>query len=324
MSIDRHAASVHLAMAMLAGTQLDVFTPLKEGPLTVEQIATAIGVGPAKLKPLLYALVAAELLTLKGNLFSNTDEANRFLVRGSPTYMGSVHELWSDLWRAELKTAETIRTGIPQSKHDFSAMTRDELEAFFRGLHAGAIASAQYLMSQFDFSSYRTLLDVGGGSGGLAITIAQATPNLHATVIDLPTVTPITRKFVDEAHATDCVRVMEADSVREVPSGTYDVAVMKSFLQVLSPDEARRAVLNIGKAINPGGAIYIQGMILDDSHLAPPRVVGFNLVFINVYDGGQAYTESVYRSWLTEAGFEDFQRHTKPDESGIIVGHKPQ
>ncbi len=51
---------------MLAGMQLDVFTPLKDGPLTAEQLAAALNVKAEKLSPLLYALVAAELLTVEG------------------------------------------------------------------------------------------------------------------------------------------------------------------------------------------------------------------------------------------------------------------
>jgi hypothetical protein len=45
--------------AMLAGIQLDVFTPLANGPLTAEQIAECIGVGSPRFPLLLDALVAA-------------------------------------------------------------------------------------------------------------------------------------------------------------------------------------------------------------------------------------------------------------------------
>jgi hypothetical protein len=40
---------------MLAGMQLEVFTPLKAGPMTAEQIAAAIGIGPSRLR-LVFAL----------------------------------------------------------------------------------------------------------------------------------------------------------------------------------------------------------------------------------------------------------------------------
>ena len=76
------------AFAMLAGMQLDVFTPLQAGPKTAEDIAHAIGVGPARLRLLLYSLVAAGLLTEQDGRFSNTPEANHFLVKGIPSYMG--------------------------------------------------------------------------------------------------------------------------------------------------------------------------------------------------------------------------------------------
>jgi hypothetical protein len=41
---------------------------------------------------LLYALVTANLLTVEGNRFANTPEAQQFLVKGQPTYLGGRHE----------------------------------------------------------------------------------------------------------------------------------------------------------------------------------------------------------------------------------------
>ena len=63
-TIEMLANSVYPAFAMLAGIQLDLFTPLKDGPLNADQIAEALGVGPDKLNRLLYALLAAKLLVV--------------------------------------------------------------------------------------------------------------------------------------------------------------------------------------------------------------------------------------------------------------------
>ena len=103
---------------MLAGMQLDVFTPLKDGPMTTVQVADALSVGPTKLKPLLYALVVAGLLTVEGEFFSNTPEVNLYLVRGEPSYLGGRHRNLASQWGPLLQTAETIRTGAPQAKLD--------------------------------------------------------------------------------------------------------------------------------------------------------------------------------------------------------------
>ena len=60
---------------MLAGMQLDVFTPLNDSPLTAAQLADVLGVNTEKLSRLLYALVTAGLLTVDGDRFANTPEA---------------------------------------------------------------------------------------------------------------------------------------------------------------------------------------------------------------------------------------------------------
>ncbi len=307
-TVNRLRFAADAAFAMLAGLELDLFTPLKAGPMTAEQITDAIGVGSGKLRVLLYALVAGELLTEKEGLFSNTPEANQFLVKGAPSYMGHLHRIFSDQWPVKLKTAQSIRTGVPQAQLDFSHSPQEELEAFLRTINVSTVATARALLERHDFSSTQTLADVGSGAGGLAITIAKACPHLQATAIDLPLVTPIAQKLVEEEGAVDRVNVLAADVTSGPLPGSYDAAVLKGLLQILSPEEARLAVKNIAAAINPGGTIYIVGSILDDSRTSPPDAVGFNLVFINRCETGESYTEQEHRDWLSEAGFVDINR----------------
>ncbi len=305
--IEQLGEAVYPSFAMLAGMQLDVFTPLKDGPLSAAQLAAAIGVDSTRLRPLLYALVTTGLLEVEEELFSNAPEADHFLVRDRESYIGERHYLWSDLWNAVLKTAETIRTGTPQAKHDFSAMSREELESFLRGLHPRAVAAGREFAQSCDLSSCVAFLDGGGGSGGFSIGLTEACPHLRATVVDLSKITPITQRFVDEAGAAERVQVATVDVVREPLKDTYDIAVLKNFIQVLAPEQARRALEHTSAAINPGGSIYIMGDILEDSRLAPADTVAFNLVFINVYEEGQAYTRQEYREWLAQVGFEDIE-----------------
>jgi len=321
--IEKIAKSVYQPFAMLAGMKLDLFSALKDGPMNVEQIAETIGVGPAKLKALLYALVVADFLNVKDEFFSNTDAANRFLVKGNPSSVVDIHELLSTMWNAALNTAESIRTGLPQAKLDYSEMTQDELRQFFYGEHPYAVEYGRDLVERYDFSSYSTLLDVGGGSGGLAIAVTENCPHIQATVVDLPKITPVTQYYIDEVGAGNRVKVVTADAIRGSIPGSYDVAVMSAFIQLLSPEEARCAIKNVSKVMNPGGEIFIRGYgIIDNSRISPKKLVGFNLVYINVYDEGQAYTEQEHKEWLEEAGFGNFKRDILADGSSIITARK--
>jgi len=303
---------------------VDLFTPLKDGPLTAAQLAQALGVRADKLQPLLYALVAAGLLTVEGERFANTPEAGHFLVRGKPAYIGGRQEGLSRAWNAVLKTAETIRTGTPQAKFNVYGTSPQEAELYYRRSSPITSRRARDLVARYDFSACRNLLDVGGGSGDLSIAFTEACPQLRATVVDLPTVTPITQRLVDEAKAGERVQVVAADVVAGPLNGCYDVAVMLHLIQLLSPDQARLAINHVGQAVAPGGWMYILGWVTDNSRVTPLDIVGLNLNYLNVFEQGQAYTEQEHRDWLAGAGFvEGFERGMVPDGGNIVRARKP-
>jgi len=186
--------------------QLDVFTPLSEGVEPIEQLAEGLKVLPTKLKPLMHALVSAGPLEVENERFPNTSEANYYSARGGPCYR---YPSLARRWEAILKTAETIHTGIPQAKVGNTEASPADLELFFRGRHADTLAIGQDLVSRYDFLSHRQLVDIAGGSGGVAIALARACPSLHATVLDLTSVTPVTQWIVDE---TDVARGIDVVS----------------------------------------------------------------------------------------------------------------
>ena len=243
------------------------------------------------------------------------------MVRGAPSYLGNRHSAIAMWWTAYLKTAESIRSGVPQAKLDFSNSPQEDVEAFLRSINANTVPAARTLVAKYDFSSVRTLVDVGSGGAGIALTITKTFPHIIATAVDLPEVAPIAQKIVTEEGATERVKVVAADVLSAPLAGSYDVAILRSFLQVLSPRDARLALKHAAAAVKPGGKIYIIGQILDDSRRSPLGAVGFNLNFINHYDAGESYTESEHRDWLTDAGFFDIERANflLDDGSGLMT-----
>ena len=300
-TVNRLMGAVYSPMAMLAGLQLELFTPLGDGPMSAAALAARLGVRADKLSPLLYALVVAELLTVEDGLFANTPESARLLVKDKPGYVGGMHELLTDIWGATFQTAETIRTGSPQAKHDFGTMSAEQLRAFLRGLHGAAFRTGGYLAGLLNLSQYKHLADVGGGSGGLAMGACEACDDLRSTVVELPGTAVITAEFIAEAEMAARVAISSADVTSEIPQGRFDIAVLRALVQVLSAEQAQRAIGNVGEALESGGTIAILGRMVDDSRVSPPTDVAFNLVFLNVYDDGCCYTESEHREWLEQA-----------------------
>jgi len=124
-TIDALRWGADAAFALLAGMQLDLFTALQRGPQTPPQLAATLGVGAGRLRLLLYALVAAGLLTDQDGCVANTPEAQHFLVQGTPTSLGPLHHNLAAQWAFKLHTAASIRTGVPQAHLDFAQASPD-------------------------------------------------------------------------------------------------------------------------------------------------------------------------------------------------------
>ena len=322
-SINSLIDSTVLSFAMLAGMQLDAFDPLEDRPMTAVEVADALGVPPDKLRRLLYSLVAAGLLRVEGDVFSNTPEAQKFLVSNSPDFMGDRHQTLANEWSQLSLIAESIRTGVPQSRTDYSNASEEELEKEYERIHPQTTRAGADLVRRYDFSQFSRLADFGGGSGSLSISITEACPHIKATVIDLPSVTPLTQRYISRMHASERVQVQSADIVTDVPQGTFDVAVLRWFIQVLTADQAGRALRNVGRVIEPGGKVFIwSGAVLDDSLISPVSSLKFDLTAISRFDEVRAYTEQQYRDWLSAAGFEGFTRETLPDTQSILTAQK--
>jgi predicted O-methyltransferase YrrM len=308
--------------ALLAGMELDLFTPLDVGPLAAEALAAQLGVDPKKLRILLYGLVVAGLLTVEDGLFANTAEAATFLVRGKPGFLGGSCGFWAEIAAAGLTVATSIRTGVPQSQHDYGAMTEEELAVTLGGLHPAALNIGAALAGAYDFGSHRHILDVAGGTGGVSIALAQTFPDPRFTIAELPGVLPLARRYVAEAGLADRVGMLAADLRQSAVPGHYDAAIVCKLAQVLAEDDARAAFLHVGQSLSPGGTIYVVGMVLDDSRVTPPFSALINVICLSFYNGGQAYTEGEYRAWLAEAGFTDITRGAPVAGSSVLRARK--
>jgi methylase of polypeptide subunit release factors len=111
-------------------------------------------------------------------------------------------------------------------------MGEDELEAFISSMHS--LDGGTWLAQNYDFPSYQTVLDAGGGSGGVAIGLVEALPHLRVTIAELPLVAKVTKRFVDRAGFTERIQIQEVNLVRQSITGTFDAAILRYVLHTVS------------------------------------------------------------------------------------------
>ncbi len=311
--IDRMIAAVPPALALRAGLELGLFTAIGDSELSADDLGAALELDPDRLSRLLYALASIGLLEVRAGRFRNGAEALAFLDASKPTYRGGDHALLRELWEADLLTAESLRQNRPAALHDFAAAGPEAAAAFSRRLAPGALVFGRQLAEALDLSAIRSVIDIGGGPGTILVGLRERWPRLAATLMELPTVAAVAPEILAAYGAHDVA--VEAGDITAAPSsGRHDLAILKAVVQVLPPDQARRSILNAARSLAAGGEIVVAGWgVVDDDRLGPREGVFLNLTFLNLYLHGEAYTESQYRAWLTEAGFRRIARSRLAD-----------
>ncbi len=324
--IKQLSSAAYTSFAFLAGMKLSLFTILSQKQSTPKHLAKTMSVKEKHIERLLYALVSVGLLRLENGKFLNTEEAEQYLVKGKPDYLGNHVYVNPGLnygnWGSAVHIADSIRTGEPQDFYDFTLATYEQHLETFRGTMPVAVKAGEDLAKWFDFTDYRTVVDIGGASGGLALSLVKAYPHLEAKVADLPSIVPVARTLLSEAEA-ETIEVFPCDIVESPLQESFDVAVLRAVIQVLSPEQAEKAVRHVAESINSGGCMIILGHVLDNSRISPVEEVGMNLIYLNWgYDIG-CYTRTQYLEWMLGSGLIDVRFGSLPNGDRIITAKKP-
>src|SRR5262249_172662 len=141
-----------------------------------------------------------------------------------------LYRFWSDLPTA-------LRTGKPQNEVKHGQKTifeelyadRAKLEQFMGAMTGLSRINFEALAEKFDFKPYKTLCDVGGATGLLAIEVAKRHPHLACTSLDLPAVEPIAKKSIAAAKLDGRVRTASGDFFKD-PLPKADVITMGMIL----------------------------------------------------------------------------------------------
>ena len=102
---------------LAAAARHGVFTALEESPANTEALAKATGISIRGAQALLDGLTGLGLLSLSQGRYQNTPEASAFLVKGKPSYLGSLAEVFLEDFSSWQKLPEAVKTGLPMAEH---------------------------------------------------------------------------------------------------------------------------------------------------------------------------------------------------------------
>jgi len=319
---------------LLSAVELGLFTALSKQPMTGAEIARTLGLNPRAVPDFPDALVALGFLERAsegaGATYTNTPESGKFLDRGSDGYIGGILEManarlypfWADL-------TEALRTGLPQNetKHSGEPMfaklyqVPERLEQFMNAMSGISAGNFNAFAKKFDFSSYRTLCDVGGATGQLSCMVAAANSHMRCTSFDLPNVVPIATRKIVQAGLSERVTAVGGDFFVD-PLPKADVITMGMILHDWNLEKKKVLIRKTYDALPEGGAFVVIEALIDDARRKNAFGLLMSLNMLIEFGDAFDYSGSDFASWCREVGFRRFEIIPLTGPSSAAVAYK--
>jgi len=175
-------------------------------------------------------------------------------------------------------------------------------------LLGAAFASAAQSVAEHLGSVGARVLDVGAGAAPWSIAVAQHNPNCRVTVVDLPTVIPVTQRAVTTAGVADRYDYLSGDLFSlDLGQAAHDLAMAGNFFHLFDEVTNRNLVARLFGALVPGGRIAIIDVLPNDELSGPREAILYGLGLLLRTSTGQAYPLSCYTDWLQSAGFANVE-----------------
>lgn len=311
--------------AIHVGVKLDLFTPLAARPLSAADLAGLVGADVRGLTMLLNALAALGLLEKAGETYAATSFSAEFLARTSPRYLGHILRHHHNLMFQWTHLDEAVRTGKPVREGYTEENELQFMESFEMGMFNLATLTAPLVVPHIDLGGCRSLLDLGGGPGTFSVYFCRHNPGLAACVFDLPSTRRFAEDIIASSGLSDRITFASGDYLKDpIPAG-HDAAWLSHILHAEGPEECVLILGKVVEALEPGGRIFVQEFILDNTMDSPLQPALFSLNMLTGTTAGQAYSEMQLMKMLGDAGFRDLGRIplSLQNGAGILAGTAP-
>jgi hypothetical protein len=296
------------AQAISAAAQLGIADALVDGPLPIDELAERVRADPDALRRLLRALISRGIFRRRGDgtyqltPLASTLRSDADISLGAfASFLGSpqVREHWSHLDAA-------IRTGRPvvpalrgQPTFDYFASDSALAQLFNDAMTSVSELATGSVVAAYDFSRYRTIVDVGGGHGRFLSAILAATPLASGVLFDQPDVVAGASTVLARCEVQHRVTVEAGSFFDEIPSGG-EAYVLKRVIHDWPEVEARRILSNVRTAAGPGGTVLLVEWVIGTNDRE--SVGKWADLEMMIDFGSRERTAEEYRALLATAG----------------------
>ena len=314
-----------IAPVITVSQEIQLFSILDARPQTIEEVADNLNILPTVSETLIAVLAAFGLLARqRDGCFSLTELATTYMLPESPFfYTGLCPEQDWNLKFLRIK----VRSGnadppaplnVQMFQHPLSLV-----ESYTRRMQMGTLPAAAQLANHPVFRLRSQLLDIGGGSGSLAIAIAACNPNIRCTIMDLDPVCSIATNNIEKYGLQNRVNFLAQDMFADTWPTGYDSILFGNIFHGWDLETCYLLAQCAFNSLKPGGKILLHEMPLNETKDGPLTVACVSVIML-MHERGKQYTLKELEQTLCKAGFVNF--HSTPTHvyHHLIIATKPE
>jgi C-methyltransferase len=298
-----------MAQTITVAADLRIADALADKPLGLDELASRVECDPDALGRLLRALIGRGIFKrLSDGRYDLTPlaQALRWDVPGSmaalASFIGSPEdrEHWSHCVDA-VRTGESV---VPKLRgmegFDWAASEPELSEIFNQAMTNFSELAVDAVAAAYDFTGYRTIVDVAGGHGRLLAGLLEVAPNATGVLFDMPQVVAGAEPLLRKHQVADRVRIADGSFFDSVPDGG-DLYVLKNIIHDWPDDRARQILKTVRAATRDGATLLLVECVI------PPHDRDFVAKWMDlgmlVDNKGRERTGEEYQNLLQQSGF---------------------
>jgi ubiquinone/menaquinone biosynthesis C-methylase UbiE len=315
-----------VSQAIMVAAKLGIADLVKDGPRSVEELATATGAHAPSLHRLLRGLASVGIFEADGaGRFGLTGMA-RCLLDGPMSQRAVALMLADEHYTAWGELLYSVQTGQPAFDKVFGKPVFDYMaehpeqarifDAAMTGFHG---EETQRIIDAYDFSQFGTVVDIGGGNGSVLVPLLQRNKNVRGILFDLANVIERAKPQLAAAGIADRCDAVAGDFFKQVVPGG-DAYFMRHIIHDWTDEQCTVILRNIRKVIPPHGKLLVCEMVIPPGN--EPNIGKLLDLNMLVIPGGRERTAEEYDALFAGAGFK-LERIVPTSSTVSVVEGRP-
>lgn len=310
--------------------QLGVADHMAGGHAAVSELARAVNANEDALYRVLRMLVPAGVVRETSPRHFALTEIGALLRSDHPNSMRAFAAYNGDPWHWRMwgELGQAVRSGKPVSADDsgaplfeYLAAHPDEAATFDAAMADLSNARDVSAISGFDFSQFKTIVDVGGGEGMLVRSVLKSFPNVSGILYDLPAVIERARAQVERDGLAQRCALVAGSFFDSVPRGG-DAYMLKQVLHDWPDADAVKILRNCREQLGGDGKVLIFEMVVPENSAADiSKLSDLEMLIIT---GGRERTLREYQQLLSAAGLRFVRLHATRSPFSIVEASPDQ